>query len=215
MQKRSSTSRWPSTWPLPTGGGFSCLIVDQRPGAATVEVSGQGAFDTFKHEPGGHRWQRIPPNDKRGRVQTSTVTVAVLRGSGPDQRVTLDRKEVDQTLFRRSKGPGGQHANKSATAVRLVHRPTGLKVECCTERSQKMNKASAWRLLAARVADQVGKEASAKAAKHRRGQVGSGMRGDKVRTYVVRRSMVTDHRSGRRARLTDVRKGMLDGLHPE
>lgn len=196
---------------MPTGGAFSTAIVDERPGQTTLEISGEEAISAFRHERGGQRWQRIPPTEKRGRVQTSTVTVATLAPPPPGTPPIPDH-EIDEDLFRRSKGAGGQHNNKSATAVRLLHKPTGIRVEVCNERSQSANRKIAHSLLAARVAERLaGAKAAVRSAK-RRSQVGTGMRGDKARTYRVRDDTVTDHVTGRKARLVDVLAGKLELL---
>lgn len=168
-------------------------------------MTGSGARDVFRNEGGGHRWQRIPPTEKRGRVQTSTVTVAVL---DPDAiaGVALNHADVEITTTRGS-GPGGQNRNKTESCVVAVHRPTGLTVRIDNERSQHQNRATAYKLLAARLYEAERERAFNERVKDRKSQVGSGMRGDKVRTYRTQDDQVNDHRTGQRWRLKDWVKG--------
>jgi peptide chain release factor 1 len=187
-------------------------IADDRPSQVTLEVTGTDAARWFRNESGGHRFQRVPPTEKRGRVQTSTVTTAVL-APAPDLP-PLRSEDVEEVLFRKAAGHGGQNVNKTATAVRALHRPTGIRVECCSERSQKQNRETAQRMLAARVAAAVQGAQDAGRAEDRRRQVGSGMRGDKVRTYRERDDRVTDHRTGKRCTMGQAREGKLDLLLP-
>lgn len=170
-------------------------MLDARSGSATLRVAGEGARDAFEHEAGGHRWQRVPPTEKRGRVQTSTVTVAVL--PEPVQGV-LSLNDRDLVwVMRRGTGPGGQHRNKTESAVTLTHTPTGLTVRCESERSQKQNKESALAVLKARLWERQRAADAATRAQDRRQQVGSGQRGDKRRTIRMRDGVVTDHVLGR------------------
>lgn len=168
-------------------------------------ATGPGVEETFRNEPGGHRWQRIPPTEKRGRVQTSTVTVAVL---GDNEAVDVEVREVD--LIRRTcrgSGNGGQNRNKRDTAVQLTHVPTGVQVRCESERSQHQNYQIALRqitdLLRARRRGELRETREAERAI----QVGSGMRGDKRRTVRVQDGQVTDHITGRRWQLKAYLRG--------
>lgn len=190
---------------------LQCYIVDDRPAQMTLEMEGKGAAKLFQQESGGHRVQRIPPTEKRGRVHTSTVTVAVM--STPASAPPIKECDLDETLYRKASGNGGQNNNKTATAVRLLHKPTGIRVECCTERSQKSNREIARELLRAKVFTVVQGRADTERAEDRRQQVGSGMRGDKIRTYREQDDKVTDHRTGKRTSFEKVRRGELELLH--
>lgn len=167
--------------------------------------AGKGVKQLFKNEPGGHRWQRIPPTEKRGRVQTSTVTVAVLDPDVP-MNAPLDVKDVEITTARGS-GPGGQNRNKTESCVIAVHKPSGISVRIDNERSQHQNKASALKLLAAKLYESEREKAFNEREKDRKQQVGSGMRGDKVRTYRTQDDQVNDHVTGQKWRLKDWVRG--------
>lgn len=176
------------------GGVFDAELVDHRPGLASVLFSGRGAKTLFQHEAGGHRVQRIPPTEKRGRVQTSTVTVAVL---DPDAETVaqLDERDVEFQATRGS-GPGGQARNKIESCIVATHRPSGMRVRV-DMRSQHQSKSMALKILTAKVAEAEGDRARQARADARKDQVGSGMRGDKVRTYRTQDDRVTDHRTNR------------------
>lgn len=189
---------------------FSCEILDERPGMVVLEVAGRDAAKLFAGEAGGHRWQRVPVNDKRGRRHTSTVTVAVLPLID-DPRSVIHDSEIEWQATRGS-GPGGQHRNKTASAVQMRHKPTGITVRIETSRSQSHNRETARRILEARVAEQVLDKTNAVLSKSRRDQIGSGMRGDKVRTIRLQDGVVVDHRTGRRTTTTRYLRGDLDGL---
>lgn len=167
--------------------------------------AGKGVKQLFKNEPGGHRWQRIPPTEKRGRVQTSTVTVAVLDPDVP-MNAPLDVKDVEITTARGS-GPGGQNRNKTESCVIAVHKPSGISVRIDNERSQHQNKASALKLLAAKLYESEREKAFNERERDRKQQVGSGMRGDKVRTYRTQDDQVNDHVTGQKWRLKDWIRG--------
>lgn len=159
----------------------------------------------FAHESGGHRWQREPPTERRGRVHTSTVTVAVLPEPTPTQ---LNVRDADlRWTTRRGTGPGGQHRNKTESAVDLLHVPSGIVVRCQSERSQLRNKQSALAVLRARLHARATSAADGEANAARRAQVGSGMRGDKRRTIRVQDGQVHDHVTGVRWRLSDYLRG--------
>ena len=182
------------------GGVFDIEVIDDRPGLITCVVSGQGCRALFASESGGHRWQRIPPTEKRGRVQTSTVTVAVL---DPDAVSGQPFNHSDvEIVTARGSGPGGQNRNKTESCVIATHKPTGLQVRIDNERSQNQNKATAYKVLAARLYDAERERQAASKNDERRQQVGTGQRGDKVRTYRTQDDQVTDHRTGMKTRLS-------------
>ena len=157
-------------------------------------IEGANAYSRLKFESGVHRVQRVPETESGGRIHTSTVTVAVL----PEMEavdVKLDPADVEMQVFR-SSGAGGQHVNKTSSAVRLIHRPTGTVVECQQERSQFQNREKAMRILASRLYEEQQEKVLSEHAAQRRSQVGSGMRNERIRTYNYPQGRVTDHRIG-------------------
>lgn len=190
-----------TTTPL-LGGLFDVTLIEEKPGFISFIASGDGAKELFKDESGGHRWQRIPPTEKRGRVHTSTVTVAVL---DPNAKVKIDMNDVE-IKTQRGSGPGGQHRNKTESCVTVVHKPTGETVRI-DQRSQHRSRELALQVLRGRLNNQALQNVVSNRSKERKRQVGSGMRGDKVRTYRVRDNQVTDHRSGQKWKLDSWLKG--------
>lgn len=179
-----------STSDYVVGGHFDVELVEERAGIAVLRISGRGCTKLFAGEPGGHRWQRIPNNERKGRVHTSTVTVAVL----PEPReheVALRPEDITVETMRGS-GAGGQHRNVTDSAVRIRHLPTGIEVRCESERSQTLNKVTAMAVLRARIAEAARAGAAGERAEDRRRQVGSGERGDKRRTIRVQDDQVID-----------------------
>ena len=157
-------------------------------------VEGEGAWSRLKFESGVHRVQRVPETESGGRVHTSTATVSVL----PEMEavdVQLNPDDVEMQVFR-SSGAGGQHINKTSSAVRLIHRPTGTVVECQQERSQFQNREKAMKLLASILYEREQERIRSEHDSRRRSQVGSGMRNERIRTYNFPQGRVTDHRIG-------------------
>ena len=174
-------------------------------------IEGEGAFSRLKFESGVHRVQRVPETESGGRVHTSTVTVAVL----PEMEtadVQLNPADIEMQVFR-SSGAGGQHVNKTSSAVRLIHKPTGTVVECQQERSQFQNRDKAMRLLASRLYEAEQEKISSEYTAQRRSQVGSGMRNERIRTYNFPQGRVTDHRIGLTLyKIDNVMDGDLDEI---
>lgn len=189
---------------------FSLEIIDRRPGFILIRVSGKKAKQIFEGESGGLRWQRIPPTEKRGRTQTSTITVAVLP-EAEKQEIYINPKDIKET-FTCGSGPGGQHRNKNATAVQLTHTPSGIKVRAESEKSQFANRENALSILRAKLLQAKKNAYSADRRKTRKEQVGTGMRGDKRRTIYVQRNTVIDHITGKKITYKEYAKGKLDGL---
>jgi len=182
-------------------GGFKEIV---------LRVEGDDAFRILRYESGGHRVQRVPATETQGRIHTSAATVAVM----PEVEAIdfeLDEEELEITAMR-SSGPGGPHANKTSSAIRVTHLPTGIQVKCQEDKSQLRNKAKALDLLRAKLYEIERAKREAERAEMRRTQVGSGDRSQRVRTYNWPQNRVTDHRIGESFSLEKVLEGQLDPM---
>ena len=160
----------------------------------TFMIEGEGAYSRLKYESGVHRVQRVPETEAQGRIHTSTATVAVLP-EAEDVEVEINPADLIIATCK-SSGAGGQHVNKTESAIRLIHKPTGIVVECQDERSQYKNRDKAMKLLKTKLYDMAQAEQDEKIASERRSQVGTGDRSERIRTYNYPQSRVTDHRIG-------------------
>ena len=175
----------------------------------SFSIEGEGAYSRFKYESGVHRVQRVPETESQGRVHTSTVTVAVLV-EADEVELEINPADLKIDVFRAS-GAGGQHINKTESAVRITHLPTGVVVECQDERSQHKNKDRAMKILRSRLYEAMLQEQTDKIASERRSQVGTGNRSERIRTYNFPESRITDHRIGLTIyRLEYIPNGNLD-----
>jgi peptide chain release factor 1 len=198
--------------------GWQVEVISESPGDVggykeiIVRIIGQGAYSRLKFESGGHRVQRVPETETQGRIHTSACTVAVLPEANAIGDVVLNPAEMRIDTFRAS-GAGGQHVNKTDSAVRITHLPTGIVVECQDGRSQHKNKEKALAVLAARIKDKQTREQQAKEAATRKSLIGSGDRSERIRTYNFPQGRVTDHRIGLTLhKINDIMDGDLSQL---
>ena len=198
--------------------GFTYKVMDYQEGdeaglkSATIMIEGENAYGYLRGEHGVHRLVRVSPFDANARRQTSFASVEVMPDLPDDVEVEIRPEDIEMQVYRAS-GAGGQHVNKTSSAVRLIHRPTGLVVECQQERSQFQNRDKAMRLLASRLYEIEREKQDADIARERKSQVGSGDRSEKIRTYNFPQGRVTDHRIGLTLyRIDAVLDGELDEL---
>ena len=181
------------------GEGWRVEVMSESPAElggykeVVLRIEGDGAYGRLRFESGGHRVQRVPVTETQGRIHTSAATVAVMPEPDETAAITLNPAELRIDTFRAS-GAGGQHINKTDSAVRVVHLPTGIVAECQDGRSQHANKAKALQVLQARLQEKERSERAAKEAATRKGLIGSGDRSDRIRTYNVPHGRLTDHR---------------------
>jgi peptide chain release factor 1 len=205
--------------------GFTVEILSENPGEhggykeIISRIAGKGVFSRLKFESGAHRVQRVPATEAQGRIHTSACTVAILPEIDEVESVDINPADLRTDTYR-SSGAGGQHVNKTDSAVRITHIPTGIVVECQEERSQHKNRSKAMSLLKARLLAAEQEKQQSEQAQSRRLQVGSGDRSERIRTYNFPQGRVTDHRINLTLyKLQQIMNGqldeLLDALHQE
>jgi peptide chain release factor 1 len=191
--------------------GLTLEVLEEKQGFLVLQVSGKEALASFKHEAGGHRFQRCPPTERKGRIHTSTITVAVL--PIPESCTILLRDSDLDIKATVGTGPGGQNRNKTASAIQMTHKPTGLSVRIETERSQRQNLLLAKAILAARIQERATEAQERARNNQRKAMLGAGARGDKRRTTAFQRGQVTDHFLDIQMRTDDYLKGDLTAFY--
>jgi len=191
---------------------LSLEMLSERPGLVVFRLLGpQSLLSRFKaNEPGGVRWQRVPPTERNGRVHSSTITVAVMEEPTATEVRLLDRDLIFKAT--RGSGPGGQHRNKTASAIQLTHKPTGIMVRAESEKSQHRNKEAAKALLRARIAESLAAKKKAGRDAKRKKQVGTAERADKRRTVALQRGQAVDHRTKKKISSKKYLRGEIEGL---
>ena len=203
------------------GKGWRLEVLNERPGdhggykEVISRIEGKDVYSQLKFESGAHRVQRVPETESQGRIHTSACTVAIMPEVDEIDSIQIDKKDIREDTFRAS-GAGGQHVNKTDSAIRLTHLPTGTVVECQDERSQHKNRARAMSLLQAKLLDAARSAQETEQAENRRQLVGSGDRSERIRTYNFPQGRVTDHRINLTLyKLDEVIEGDLDAVvHP-
>ena len=198
--------------------GWKVEVMNERPGEhggfkeIISRIEGNEVFSQLKFESGAHRVQRVPDTESQGRIHTSACTVAIMPEIDEIDSIAIDKKDIREDTFRAS-GAGGQHVNKTDSAIRLTHLPTGTVVECQDERSQHKNRARAMSLLQARLLDAAQSKQQSEQAENRRLLVGSGDRSERIRTYNFPQGRVTDHRINLTLyKLDEIIEGQLDSV---
>ena len=196
--------------------GWSFELLSSAPGSiggvkhAVATVTGDGVWTALSHEAGTHCVKRVPATESQGRIHTSTATVAALP-EPTDVQIELNPADVEEHITT-SQGPGGQNVNKVATAVHLIHKPTGVEVRMSETKSQRQNREKAWRLLRARLYERERERQAAERAAERAGQIGDAGRAERIRTYRAKESIVVDHRLGESFNLDKTLAGDLDPI---
>lgn len=188
---------------------FDYKVVN-RDGFTSIWLTGKGVKKLFRNESGAHRWLRVPPTEKRGRTQTSIITIALV---DPNDKLefSLNRNEVDKQ-YTRSSGKGGQNVNKVSSCVILTHRPTGIQIKCQDTRDQYKNEEIAWQRLEDKLKSIEEEKWNKKVYQNRLDQVGSGSRSDKKRSYRIKEDLVIDHETGKQCSFKDFSRGKLELL---
>ena len=189
---------------------FDCKIIENREGQITILLSGKGVKEYFKNESGSHRFLRVPPTEKKGRTQTSIITVAIIDPSNIF-KYTLDRSQVEKHYIC-SSGKGGQNVNRRSTCVQLTHIPSGVQVKCQDTREQFKNEEIAWNRLEEKLKNIEVEKFNNSISSSRFDQVGNSGRSEKRRTYRIKEDIVIDHVTDKKASFKDISRGRIELL---